>query len=113
MGAGVSMNRKTVVWIIIAVGLAALISLPHWPPSIIDWLGSIPGKITAFILALRGIGAAPAILNPDDVKLFMQIVVTIAVGGASLVAVLQKDRSAQQRQWATGALGFILGYWLK
>jgi len=46
-----------------------------------------------------------------DVTLIMQVILSVVVGGAALFALI--TRAAESPQWAAGALGTILGFWLR
>lgn len=89
--------RGKIIWTIIIVGVAALLSLSFWPTGVLEPLGSVLGKGNQFIMGLMGIGTAPAILDAEDVRLFMQIFLTITVGIASLIV----------------ATGMLLGHWMR
>jgi hypothetical protein len=109
------MMGKIIVWMVVAVGLAALLSLPFWPPSIFEALEAVPDIFGLVVDLLTGgsgaIGKAP--LGPEDaVRQFMQIFLSVAVGIASLIVILGKNYKPQ-REWAFGAMGTLLGYWLR
>jgi hypothetical protein len=54
-------------------------------------------------------GTSPTVWNPTSI---MQIIVTLAFTVASLYVVISKRYEADDRNWAYGALGTILGFWL-
>lgn len=45
-------------------------------------------------------------------RVVMQIVVSIAVAGVALYLML-KSPDESLRKWASGALGIVMGYWLR
>jgi len=47
------------------------------------------------------------------IQLAMRIVVSLALLGCSLFVVMSQSYGAQEKHWAFGSLGTILGYWLK
>jgi hypothetical protein len=49
----------------------------------------------------------------DGVQMWMAIVVTLAIGSAALYVVLSKQYEQDSLKWAFGALGTVIGYWLK
>jgi hypothetical protein len=51
--------------------------------------------------------------NPNTSRVVMQIIVTLAVLAAAIFIVLSSKQNDAQQKWAFGAIGTILGYWLK
>lgn len=45
-------------------------------------------------------------------KLFMQVVVSLAILGAGLFMILHGSYSADAQKWAAGLIGSVVGYWL-
>jgi hypothetical protein len=43
----------------------------------------------------------------------MQVVLTLALGGAAIWIILATAHGPDDKTWAYGALGIVLGYWLK
>jgi hypothetical protein len=43
----------------------------------------------------------------------MQVVLTLALGGAAIWIILATAHGPDDKTWAYGALGTVLGYWLK
>lgn len=43
----------------------------------------------------------------------MQILVSLAILGCALYIVLSHSYTEQEKHWAYGVIGAILGYWLK
>jgi hypothetical protein len=48
-----------------------------------------------------------------EVKQWMQVAVSLAILGVALVIVLSGAHSTQDKHWAYGAVGTILGFWLR
>jgi hypothetical protein len=48
-----------------------------------------------------------------DGSMFMRIAVSLLVLGAALFIILSKQYDSDQQKWAFGAIGTVLGYWLK
>jgi hypothetical protein len=46
-------------------------------------------------------------------RLRMQVVLTLALGGAAIWIILATAHGPDDKKWAYGALGTVLGYWLK
>jgi hypothetical protein len=80
----------------------------EWP-----WIVIIIGFLV-FIVARLGISsrmdAEIAVAARSEV---MPIVVSIAVLGSALFVVLSGGYAEAEQKWAFGAIGTILGYWLK
>ena len=58
---------------------------------------------------VRGGGSAHFALVVGSSEQHMRIVVSVAILGAALYVLVFTER---EPQWATGALGTVLGYWL-
>jgi hypothetical protein len=43
----------------------------------------------------------------------MQVALTLALGGAAIWIVLATAHGPDDKKWAYGTLGTVLGYWLK
>ena len=46
-------------------------------------------------------------------RLRMQVVLTLALGGAAIWIILATAHGPDDKKWAYGTLGTVLGYWLK
>jgi hypothetical protein len=46
-------------------------------------------------------------------QVFMRCLVTVSILAVSLYLILHHGSDAEQQKWAYGAVGTILGYWLK
>jgi multisubunit Na+/H+ antiporter MnhB subunit len=81
--------------------------------------------ITLFLVASRikqmrwrsslqlGLTAQPSIEITAAARVFMEAAVSLAVLGSGLWIMVSNGYEAGDKQWATGALGAVLGYWLK
>lgn len=49
----------------------------------------------------------------NNIQMLMTCVVTVAIGSAALYIVLSDHNNPDSLKWAYGALGTVLGYWLK
>ncbi|HTM27001.1 MAG TPA: hypothetical protein VL225_17510 [Vicinamibacterales bacterium] len=65
----------------------------------------IPGRRTPS--ASRSIGAR------DPLQRGMQVAVSLAVLGSGLWVILSGHYDADAQRWASGAIGTVVGYWLK
>jgi hypothetical protein len=46
-------------------------------------------------------------------RLRMQLVLTLALGGAAIWIIVAAEHGPDDKKWAYGTLGTLLGYWLK
>lgn len=76
--------------------------------SLVFWIIGI-GVVLMFASALGSsrLGLVPA------PPVWMPVVVSIAVLASALWVILQKDYSVDAQKWAFGAVGLIVGFWLK
>lgn len=66
------------------------------------------------LLAIRSIEARPHVRAPTRSTFIMQVVISLAVLGSALyVVVALKDAEISLKDWAYGAIGTIVGFWLK
>lgn len=63
-----------------------------------------------FAAIVPGDGFPPATVH---VKLLMQVVISLAVLYVGLRVILAKSLQQKDKNWAYGAIGTIIGYWLK
>jgi hypothetical protein len=56
------------------------------------------------------VAAAPIMIN---VKSIMMILVSILVLGSSLYIILSGNYDSENQKWAFGAVGSIMGFWLR
>ena len=56
---------------------------------------------------------SPSMTPSEVVDLIMPIVVTLAVLGCALYVIISKAYPEANQKWAFGAIGTILGFWLK
>ena len=86
-----------------------------------EFFFSVPGALVVIglgilVLAPRGRSrrsGARAPLTADDVRPLMQVVVPCVIHGAGLWVMLSGRYSADAVHWASGAIGTVVGYWLK
>ena len=57
--------------------------------------------------------ATRALPNEANVRLIMQIAVSVVMLGAGLWVMLSGHYGADAIHWAAGAMGTVVGYWLK
>jgi hypothetical protein len=43
----------------------------------------------------------------------MQVALTLALGGAAMWIIVAKEHGPDDKKWAYGTLGTLLGYWVK
>jgi hypothetical protein len=67
----------------------------------------IPGKMPA-----KGRALSPA-RNSPALRDGMQVLLSLVLMGAAILIVLSHAYDAQEKHWAYGTLGTILGFWLK
>ena len=56
--------------------------------------------------------AAHTEVSRDQVRLIMQVVVSLVFMGAVLFVILSKRYKKEDQNWAYGTLGLIIGFWL-
>ncbi|RKX71612.1 hypothetical protein DRP53_00995 [candidate division WOR-3 bacterium] len=50
---------------------------------------------------------------PPEVKVWVSIIITFIILGVGLYVILAPDFDQSVKKWAFGAVGAIIGYWLK
>ena len=85
-----------------------------------DFFLSLPGLLsTAGVGALILLRSGPGSTRPGatrgraDARLAMQIVISLIVLGAGLWVILSGRYTPDAERWASGAIGTVMGYWLK
>ena len=85
-----------------------------------DFFLSVPGLIaTAGVGALillrgSGAGARPRVSRDGDrIGSVMQVVISAVVLAAGLWVILSGHYAIDSERWASGAIGTVMGYWLK
>jgi hypothetical protein len=86
-----------------------------------DFFLSIPGLIACVgigaLILIPGRRAAAAgsrsIGASDPLRRGMQVAVSMAVLGSGLWVILSGRYDADAQRWASGAIGTVVGYWLK
>ena len=83
-----------------------------------DFFVSIPGVLStvgigALILMRGGRPQPRATRGEGPARLVMQIAISAVVLGAGLWVILSGHYDADAERWAAGAIGTVMGYWLK
>ena len=83
-----------------------------------DFFVSVPGVLStvgigALILLRGGRPRARATLGEGPARLGMQIAISAVVLGSGLWVILSGHYNADAERWAAGAIGTVMGYWLK
>ena len=85
-----------------------------------DFFLSLPG-----LLATAGVGALillrsgggrdrpRATRGQDRTRSLMQVAISLVVLGAGLWVILSGHYATDSERWASGAIGTVMGYWLK
>jgi len=85
-----------------------------------DFFLSVPG-----LLSTAGVGAlillrsggrprqAAAARDEGPARLVMQIAISTVILGAGLWVILSGHYASDAERWASGAIGTVMGYWLK
>jgi hypothetical protein len=101
------MTGRFVLFALFAATIIALILLRLVPP----WVPASSNDLTASLYSW-GLwareGDSPGIRTRD----LMQMVVTVIFSAAALLAIFSKRLKPADKNWAYGAVGSILGYWL-
>jgi hypothetical protein len=56
---------------------------------------------------------AASFFSAVNIALLMSVILTIAVSGTALYVILKGQYSEGAAKWAYGAIGTVLGYWLR
>ena len=84
-----------------------------------DFFLSVPGLLStagvgALILLRSGRSRPAAVVRGESsVRLVMQIAISTVVLAAGLWVILSGHYAADAERWAAGAIGTVMGYWLK
>ncbi len=83
-----------------------------------DFFLSVPGLLatagTGALILLRSGPRAPRAARGDDrVRVGLQLAVSAVILGAGLWVILSGHYRADSERWAAGAIGTVMGYWLK
>jgi hypothetical protein len=85
-----------------------------------DFFLSVPGLLSTAgvgaLILLRSSGRprqAAAVRGEGPARLVMQIAISIVILGAGLWVILSGHYAADAGRWASGAIGTVMGYWLK
>jgi len=52
------------------------------------------------------------IFGSIELKTLIQLFLTVALVGAALYVILSKDFASDEKRWAFGTIGTLIGYWL-
>jgi phosphomannomutase len=85
-----------------------------------DFFLSVPGLLATAgvgaLILLRSGNTAPRVAAARDerpARLIMQMAISTVILGAGLWVILSGRYSADAGRWASGAIGTVMGYWLK
>ena len=84
-----------------------------------DFFLSVPGLLStagvgALILLRSGTNSTrQGTRDATNVRLVMQIAISLIILGAGLWVILSGHSSPDSGRWASGAIGTVMGYWLK
>jgi hypothetical protein len=83
-----------------------------------DFFLSVPGLLStagvgALILLRRQRSRPAAIRGESSTRLVMQIAISTVILGAGLWVILSGRYTPDAERWASGAIGTVMGYWLK
>jgi hypothetical protein len=85
----------------------------HWPPLIIVTI-LVAGIVASLVsMRLEKPGAPDTSWIEALVPLFMQVLMSIALLGASLYVILSGKYQTPDQHWAYGTIGTVMGFWLK
>ena len=86
-----------------------------------EFFFSVPGAVALVGLGMLVLSRGASARRPaartraagDSVRPVMQIAVSIVMLAAGLWVMLSGHYGAEARHWASGAIGTVVGYWLK
>ena len=85
-----------------------------------DFFLSVPGLLATAgvgaLILLRSGNARPRVAAARDegpARLIMQSAISTVILGAGLWVILSGGYTADAGRWASGAIGTVMGYWLK
>ncbi len=83
-----------------------------------DFFLSVPGLLATagvgvLILLRSGRPRPGAARGESSARLVMQIAISTVILGAGLWVILSGHYNADAERWASGAIGTVMGYWLK
>jgi hypothetical protein len=83
-----------------------------------DFFLSVPGLLATagvgVLILLRSRPSRPAAARGEGpARLVMQIAVSTVILAAGLWVILSGHYAADAERWAAGAIGTVMGYWLK
>ena len=101
------MTGRLLLLALFAATIIALVLLRLVPPWVPASSNEVTGSLDSWGLCVRE-GGSPWIRTRD----LMQVVVSIIFSLAALLAIFSKRFKPADKNWAYGAVGSILGYWL-
>jgi len=83
-----------------------------------DFFVSVPGVLSTIgvgaLILLRSGGTRPrGARGEGQVRLIMPIAISAVILGSGLWVILSGHYNADAERWAAGAIGTVMGYWLK
>ncbi len=84
-----------------------------------DFFLSVPGLLSTAgvgaLILLRSQRSRPAgiVRGESSVRLVMQVAISTVILGAGLWVILGGRYTPDAGRWAAGAIGTVMGYWLK
>ena len=83
-----------------------------------DFFVSVPGVLSTIgvgaLILLRSGGTRPRAARGDgQTRFVMQIAISAVILGSGLWVILSGHYNAGAERWAAGAIGTVMGYWLK
>jgi hypothetical protein len=101
------MAGRLILFALFVATIIALVVLKFIPPWVPASTNGLTESLYSWGLWIRE-GDSPGIRTRD----LMQVVVTIIFAAAALFAIFAKRFKPADKNWAYGAIGSILGYWL-
>jgi len=79
----------------------------------VEFISTLPGAIATITLIILVISPnLKKTISKDNVKIWMQVILSIIVVAASLYVILSSNYDDGVEKWAFGAIGTVLGFWL-
>jgi hypothetical protein len=107
------------LWTVVIAGLLLLVLIRVFKVSDLDRAISIRERKGSLEPSTPGIDQSPDdrrrnIYSRRNIKLAMQVVVSLAILVSALIIIFRSDSSNSEAQkWAFGAIGTVMGFWLK
>jgi hypothetical protein len=84
-----------------------------------DFFLSVPGLLATagvgalILLRSRGAARPRTTRSEDGTRTAMQAGISVVILGAGLWVILSGHYTTDSERWASGAIGTVMGYWLK